>query len=120
MIKAEGNASYSVRLNTGKIVTGGVADLQATQTVQDPSLAISAIEAPPNGSTLFPDSVWKELGHLPSAQPQPWKEINSSLERVSGIGTYTGTFTLDRGWDQLGGGLYLSGRGRRCFYGDDQ
>lgn len=120
VIKAEGNASYSVRLNTGKIVTGGVADLQATQTVQDPSLAISAIEAPPNGSTLFPDSVWKELGHLPSAQPQPWKEINSSLERVSGIGTYTGTFTLDRGWDQLGGGLYLSGRGRRCFYGDDQ
>jgi hypothetical protein len=67
VIKAERNASYSVRLDTGKILTGGVAELQATLTVQDPSLAISAIEAPPNGSTLFPDSVWKELGHLPKS-----------------------------------------------------
>jgi hypothetical protein len=60
-----------------------------------------------HGSSLFPDSAWKELGHLPSAQPQPWKEINSPLERMSGIGTYTGTFTLDRGWTNLAG-AYIS------------
>jgi len=96
-----------MRLNSGRSATAGVSDLQPTQTVQDWSLTINSIDAPPNGSTLFKDSVWKPLGPFAlGATLKPWKDVDSSLERVSGIGAYQGTFTLDRGWGE-GGGAYI-------------
>jgi len=106
-IKAIANANYTMRLNSGRSATAGVSDLQPTQTVQDWSLTINSIDAPPNGSTLFKDSVWKPLGPFAlGATLKPWKDVDSSLERVSGIGAYQGTFTLDRGWGE-GGGAYI-------------
>ena len=106
-IRAKSNANYTVRLNTGRSATASVSDLQPAQTIQDWSLTITSIEAPPNGSTLFQDSVWKDLGpFLLGTKLKPWNEIDPSLARVSGIGTYTGTFNLDRGWGE-GGSAYL-------------
>ena len=59
--------------------------------------AFKAIEAPANGSTLFQDSAWRTLGPFNLGEKlKPWNQIDASLARVSGVGTYSGTFVLAR------------------------
>ena len=106
-VKATNNANYTVKLSTGQSASVGASDLQSAQTVQDWSLSINSIGPPSNGSILFTDSVWKQLGPFTlGATLKPWKDIDLSLEHVSGVGTYQGTFNLDRGWDE-GCGAYI-------------
>lgn len=101
------SGTYKVQLESARTATVIASDVQPAFIIQNWSLAVSSIEPPSDGSILFKDSVWRTLGPFqvgPSLKP--WGEIDPSLARVSGIGAYSGTFSLDRGWKQ-GGSAYL-------------
>jgi alpha-L-rhamnosidase len=104
--KATQKGSYTVRLNSGRSVTETVSDVEAPRTIRDWSLSIKAVAAPTNGSTLFQDSAWQTFGPFRLGEKlKPWNQIDSSLARVSGVATYSGTFMLTSGWEQ-GGSAY--------------
>jgi len=106
-VKIANSGVHTVRLNKGGTVSLQITDLQPSQPIQDWSLAIDSIEAPTTGSTLFSDAVWRKLGPFKlGATLKPWNQIDPSLARVSGIGTYEGTFHLEEGWGH-GGSAFL-------------
>jgi hypothetical protein len=107
LLKATQTEEHTVRLSDGALISLRADGVQHRQRIQDWSLTINAVEAPSSGSILFRDSSWKTVGTLKlGSNLRPWREIDASLEHVSGIGSYTGTFQLNKGWN-AGGGAYL-------------
>jgi len=106
--KAVQNGAHRAELNNGRIAVLQTENLQKYQTIQDWSLTIDSIEAPASGSTLFRESTWRRLGPFKLGPAlKPWNQVDPSLARVSGTGTYTGTFELHKDW-HTGGSAYLN------------
>ncbi|MGO2750859.1 MAG: glycosyl hydrolase [Pseudoclavibacter sp.] len=93
---------------TATLAEGGpfsavVDQVQAPVAVADWSLSVEAIGQPENGSILWKDRAIASLGPIAlGAELKPWKSIEGLPDSTSGVGTYTGTFTLDAGWQEDG------------------
>ncbi|WP_270739833.1 glycosyl hydrolase [Massilioclostridium coli] len=102
--KATQNGSYSFDLNNGETLSKTAIDVQQPFDISSWNLQINALR---RGETdYFRDSVWELLDNIQLTELKPWKEINPELENVSGVGTYTATFYLDKGF-QEGYGAYI-------------
>ncbi|MCI8497053.1 MAG: hypothetical protein HFE85_02220, partial [Clostridiales bacterium] len=86
------NGLYAVQTNDGKPHSGAVNDLPAAITINDWDLKV---ESWTSGDADDAAVTKKEVifdGHTDAVS---WKEIEGLGDAISGIGTYTATFTLD-------------------------
>ncbi|PWM99489.1 MAG: hypothetical protein DBX37_04350, partial [Massilioclostridium sp.] len=106
ILKSTQEGSYTVTANNGQIDKIATKNIQEPFTVGEWNLQINSLEKNKNGSIYFYDSQWKELDPITITELKGWKDINPEWENVAGIGTYTTTFHLDKGYDQ-GYGAYI-------------
>ncbi len=87
-------------------------DKSAAKTAVGESIAIDnwtlEINSVHEGDTMFwRDSEWTTLEPVELTELKAWADINEEWAGVSGIGTYTGTVTLEHGWNE-GYGAWLN------------
>ena len=104
VVKATQNGEYSAVLSDGSEMTTTITGASDAFCISSWKLKIDYIEK--GGSTLFPDSEWGSTEEVVLEELKGWKDIDEAWEDLSGIGTYTATFELDRGGDK-GGGAYI-------------
>ena len=98
-LRASEEGRHTATLSNGTQCAASVEEVQQSFAVGAWDLQISAIE-PGEGSIYFRDSVWNQLEPTTVTSLAGWSEINPDWKNVSGIGRYTATFTLDKGWEQ--------------------
>lgn len=98
-LQASENGKYTATLSNGAQCTASVDGLQQDFAIDAWDLQISAIE-PGEGSIYFRDSVWNQLEPTTVTSLAGWSTIDPDWKNVAGIGRYTATFTLDKGWEQ--------------------
>ncbi|MBC5787905.1 glycosyl hydrolase [Clostridium facile] len=106
VLKSTQEGTYTVTANNNQIDKVVTKNIQDPFTVEEWNLQIKSLEKNENGSIYFYDSQWKELDPVTITELKGWKDINPEWKNVAGIGTYTTTFHLDKGYDQ-GYGAYI-------------
>ncbi|PWN00284.1 MAG: hypothetical protein DBX37_02325 [Massilioclostridium sp.] len=96
VFKSTEPGEYQFQLNNGTVITNAP-EVQSSLPIENWNLKVNYITAPENGSTSYYDSVWKESETIQLDQLKSWSEIKG-IETVSGVGTYTATFNLEKGW----------------------
>lgn len=104
LLKATEEGSYTSMLSDGTTVLSEVEALQAAFDIPSWTLEIDSLG---KGETeYFTDSVVTKLKPMEVTELRSWRELSDDLEFVSGVGTYSTTITLDKGWED-GAGAYM-------------
>ncbi len=100
-VKATSNGQHSIGLSDGSVRKIEVSGLLAPMNLSNWKLKVEDWKP---GST--PTSTTKDLINVDLGDLKPWTSI-PELKTSSGIGTYTTTFAMDKGWKE-GFGAYLN------------
>jgi hypothetical protein len=100
-VKATSNGPQAIRLSDGSVKSVEVAGLPAPMNLGNWKLKVEDWKP---GSTLTTTS--KEVINVDLGDLKPWNKV-PELQNASGIGTYTTSFTMPKGWNE-GVGAYLN------------
>ena len=105
LLKSVQGGIYPVTLGEGSTIQVAIPSVQDAFAIDEWNLQINSMHE--GKSVAFRDSEWTMLEPMTVTKLDSWKNLNPDWAKTVGIGTYTATFTLDKGWDE-GCGVTIS------------
>ncbi len=99
-VKAIHNGKYTIQLNDGTLKNVVINQVPAPMNLGNWKLTVEDWQPGNSATTTTKNKLTVDLGYL-----RPWRSI-PELQHVSGIGTYTTSFELPKGWKE-GVGAYV-------------